>query len=242
MPLGQMHVYSPSLHRQATFAYYVPSAEIEPPYPAILQLHGAGDNYASWFDRTMLPEYLQSYPFVMITPAGDLSFWTNFGLKGRGTAYEDYLLQDLMPEVERIFPIRRDRWAIGGLSMGGYGAIRLGLLYPDLFASIYAHSSALWGAERWRERVQGISEDDIAAANIFPYADQALHQPNRPALTFDCGLEDRLLPDNRAFHDYLEQIGYPHTYLEFPGGHTWYYWDEHVRDALARHAEVMAGE
>jgi putative tributyrin esterase len=239
MPLGEMQFYSPSLFREATFGVYLPSAEFEPPYPALLQLHGAGDSHASWFERSMLPEYLQRYPFIVVTPAGDLSFWTNFGLKGRGTAYEDYLLQDLMPEVERLFPVRPGRWAIGGLSMGGYGAVRLGMLYPERFASIYAHSGAVWGTARWKERFAGISDEDLAAADIYPYAERAVQAPDRPALTFDCGLEDVLLPDNRAFHDHLKEIGYPHTYLEFPGGHTWDYWNQHVQEALARHAEVM---
>jgi S-formylglutathione hydrolase FrmB len=239
MSVGEMHLFSSSLLRQATFAFYVPSAQFEPPYPALLQLHGAGDNYASWFQNSMLPVHLERYPFVVVTPAGDLSSWTNFGIKGRGTAYEDYLVQDLMPEVERIFPIRPGPWAIGGLSMGGYGAVRLGLLYPDRFASIYAHSSALFRAERWRERRPDITDEDLAAADIFPYAARVAGEPDRPALTFDCGEDDPLLPDNRAFHAYLEEIGYPHTYHEYPGGHTWDYWNAHVQDALARHAEVL---
>lgn len=239
MPVGQMHFYSQALLRQATFGFYLPSAEFEPPYPALLQLHGAGDDYASWFERSMLPEYLQRYPFIVITPAGDLSFWTNIGVQGRGTDYEDYLIRDLMPEVERLFPVRRDRWAIGGLSMGGYGAVRLGLLYPDRFASIYAHSSAVWDAARFRERIPGLSDEVAAQADIYPYAERTAGASNRPTLTFDCGLEDPLLPDNRAFHDYLDEIGYPHTYLEFPGGHTWDYWNEHVQEALARHAQVV---
>jgi S-formylglutathione hydrolase FrmB len=240
MSLGQIHFYSQTLFRQASFSVYVPSAEFEPPYPALLQLHGAGDDHSSWFERSMLPEYLERYPFIVVTPAGDLSFWTNFGIKGRGTAYEDYLIEDLMPEVERLFPVRPGRWAIGGLSMGGYGAIRLGLLYPDRFASIYAHSSAVWGAERWKERYPVVSAEDLALADINPYADGAVDAPDRPALAFDCGLDDELLTDNRAFHQHLQEIGYPHIYREFPGGHTWDYWNTHVQEALQRHAEVMA--
>lgn len=241
MPLGEMHVYSNALQHQAEFSFYVPSDQFQPPYPALLQLHGAGDDHASWFSLSMLPEYLQSYPFVVITPSGGISFWSDFLLKGPGTKYETFLMEDLLPEVERMFPVRKDRWAIGGLSMGGYGAIRLGLLYPDRFASIYAHSSALWGAEHWKERAPAISPEDLAAADIYPPARETVGRSDRPALTFDCGLEDRLLPHNRAFHAYLDEIGYPHTYREFPGGHTWPYWNEHVQEALARHAEVMAG-
>jgi S-formylglutathione hydrolase FrmB len=240
MPIGQMQFYSPALRRKTIVGVYVPTTELAPPYPALLQLHGAGDNHSSWFESTMLPVQLHRYPFVVITPAGDLSGWSNVGLKGPGTEYEEYLVGDLMPEMERIFPIRRGRWAIGGLSMGGVGAIRLGLLYPDRFASIYAHSSALFLPDEWEEWIPNATEEDVAATDFYAFADRAARLPDRPALSFDCGVDDELLPYNRAFHEHLEKIGYPHTYREFPGGHTWEYWNQHVEEALARHLEVIS--
>lgn len=59
-----------------------------------------------------------------------------------------------------------------------------------------------------------------------------------PALYFDCGTDDFLYQDNCDFHEHLQSIGYPHTYQEFSGGHTWDYWTTHLRDVLvfmARH-------
>ncbi|MGN6361219.1 MAG: alpha/beta hydrolase, partial [Thermomicrobiales bacterium] len=69
---------------------------------------------------------------------------------------------------------------------------------------------------------------------------QTVQHPARPRLAFDCGTADPLLAENRAFHRHLGRIGYPHHYAEHPGGHTWAYWDEHVRDALRQHLDVLA--
>ncbi len=55
-------------------------------------------------------------------------------------------------------------------------------------------------------------------------------------ITFDFGVDDELIGYNREFHDHLDTIGLEHTYLEYPGAHTWDYWDEHVPEALAQHA------
>jgi putative tributyrin esterase len=60
-----------------------------------------------------------------------------------------------------------------------------------------------------------------------------------PALRLDCGLEDGLLEENRAFHRHLEQLGIPHEYAECPGAHTWEYWDCHIQEALAFHQRVL---
>jgi S-formylglutathione hydrolase FrmB len=60
-----------------------------------------------------------------------------------------------------------------------------------------------------------------------------------PTIRIDCGVDDVQINDNRAFHAELEQLAVPHEYEEFPGGHTWDYWDLHVRDALQFHARVM---
>jgi len=60
-----------------------------------------------------------------------------------------------------------------------------------------------------------------------------------PRLLLDCGTDDVLLDDNRLFHRELERAGVPHEYREFPGAHTWDYWDEHVKDALEFHLHAL---
>jgi S-formylglutathione hydrolase FrmB len=75
--------------------------------------------------------------------------------------------------------------------------------------------------------------------DLYALAEQSNRQC-LPALRIDCGSEDSLLEENRAFHRHLEQLGIPHEYEECPGGHTWDYWDHHVQEAIAFHQRVLA--
>lgn len=129
--------------------------------------------------------------------------------------------------------------AIGGLSMGGYGALRLGLKYPDRFASIWAHSAGLRLLdEHFLERLDDPDDAsvDVQAERLKARLDAG---ERGPAISFDCGTEDELLDRNRDLHRHLEAIGLEHHYAEYPGGHTWDYWDEHVQEALAQHAKAL---
>lgn len=148
-------------------------------------------------------------------------------------------MEDLLPACERFFPVHPGPWAIGGLSMGGFGAIRLGLKHPDRFASIYAHSSYLPSRAQLAERHEDMTEEQRADFDVYALAADAVSCPDRPRLSFDCGTEDFLLDQNRAFHAHLESVVYPNEYAEYPGAHTWEYWDDHVRDALPQHLEVL---
>jgi S-formylglutathione hydrolase FrmB len=129
--------------------------------------------------------------------------------------------------------------------MGGYGAVKLALKYPQLFCSAVAHSAALDVRRR-------IERPEVAAEmrRIFgpapgggpddPYALAAtIDRRLLPALRLDCGLEDGLLEENRAFHHHLAQLGIPHEYAECPGAHTWEYWDCHIQEALAFHQRAL---
>jgi hypothetical protein len=63
----------------------------------------------------------------------------------------------------------------------------------------------------------------------------ALRPGQRPRLRVDCGVDDFLIEPNRVFNAHLNAIGFEHEYEEFPGAHTWEYWDEHVQQAIAFH-------
>jgi len=171
---------------------------------------------------------------LVVLPDGGLSFWLNYSAHER---YEDFLIQDLPEHLHRTFPVRAGKAAIGGLSMGGFGALRLALKYPDRFASVWAHSGALWPAEVIAQRFGGVLADP-KEADIYHLVEQV--DPSRlPAIAFDCGTEDFLIEQNRQFHSFLEARGIPHIYKEHPGGHTWDYWDAHVREALAFHVQHL---
>lgn len=238
MNIGQMHIRSRALGRHVTFSFTMPDP-VEagpPPYLGLLQLHGASDDYASWLYHSKIATHVGNQPLVVIMPDGGLSMWGNTGPREH---YEQFLIEDLLPICETLLPVRSDRWAIGGLSMGGAGALRLAFKYPHRFGSVFAHSSGVGERKQVRERLPELSEKDLDELDIYRIASQSVNRPERPVVTMDCGTEDFLIDRNRAFHTYLEQISYPHTYKEHPGAHTWEYWDEHVPEAITQHLQVL---
>jgi putative tributyrin esterase len=248
MAFCELRYFSPALGRQTAANVILPEGEQRPPYAVLYLLHGLSDDYTIWHRRTSIERYAAEYPLIVVMPDGGRGFYCDAKI---GDAWETAILGDLVGTIDRLFPTRATRAgrAIGGLSMGGYGAIKLALKHPDRFVSAVSHSGALHVAHSTGTRdpehpvsqllrrilgdnPQGGLEDCFALAERLPRAD-------RPALRIDCGVEDVLLPANREFHAHLEAIGYPHEYAEFPGGHDWSYWDLHVREALAFHARHL---
>ncbi len=243
-----MAFFSKALGRPKSYTVLLPDYEgaTGGPYSVLYLLHGLSDDHRAWSSWTSLDRYVRRLPLIVIMADGERSFYTN---TAEGDRFEDYLMQDLLPHVDGSYNVLkgREHTAIGGLSMGGYGSVKLGLKYPEQFGSVGAHSSALGVARRaWDQSAEaGLRRifgppDSPARAENDPYALAQRIGPERvPALYLDCGTEDFLLEDNRAFHAHLEGLGIPHTYQEFPGTHEWAYWDLHIRDSLAHHCRAL---
>ncbi|HEX9102625.1 MAG TPA: alpha/beta hydrolase-fold protein [Polyangia bacterium] len=211
-----VELHARALGRTTTYTALVPDGG-EPPFAVLYQLHGASDDHRAWLYRSNLLRHVEGLPLVVVMPSGENSDWVG--------AWERLVVDDVAAHVARTFRVRDGRAAIGGLSMGGYGAIRIGLKHAGRFASIFAHSSRL--------PARGDDDDvDVLAARV--------ERASLPALAFDCGVEDHLLADSRRFHARLDALGLPHQYREHPGAHTWDYWDTHVRDAIEWHKQALA--
>lgn len=237
MNLGTVQFYSKALGRHTSYTVILPDrSTVGPgPYSVLIQLHGASDDHTAWINRSNLFRYASSLPLIVVMPDGLLSFWINHNRKER---YEDFLNQDLPEHLRSIYNIREGKFAIGGLSMGGYGALWNGLSHPELYCSVWAHSSACFSkADFTRMGIGGVPED-VDYADLFQVASKA-DGASMPVLSFDVGTEDFLLEQNRRFHSHLDTLGLPHTYREHPGQHEWGYWDTHVQEALEQHARVL---
>lgn len=152
--------------------------------------------------------------------------------------YEDLIVTDIADHVKRHFDVAGGPWAIGGLSMGGYGAMRPGLKYPERFASFWANSAAFDINDVAPAEL--VDEGTIEDANVFLHADRLkVSGAPPPVISFDCGVDDELIRYNRDLDAHLTRIGLEHHYAEHPGGHTWNYWDAHVLEAIAQHARVL---
>ena len=124
--------------------------------------------------------------------------------------------------------------------MGGYGSMRIGLKYPGQFSSIWSHSSAFYINEYLQP---GLADPAVIAdADVRVHAQKLLDSSGpRPVISFDCGVDDELIDQNRSLDTWMTSIGLEHHYAEHPGAHTWDYWDLHVQTALAQHARVLIG-
>ena len=246
MAFATINYHSRSLQKASSFNVVFPDdPNIPKPWSVFYLLHGLSDDHTIWMRRTSIERYVAGLPLVVVMPDGDRGWYTN---AIDGYAYEDDLVKDIVGLVDHTFPVKAERGGrcIGGLSMGGYGAVKLGIKHHDKFASVNSHSGAV-GIMHDPDRVQGLGAE---FARIFgpkptdgpedPFAlVKSVDHGRLPAMRLDCGKEDFLLAQNRAFDKHLSELHVPHEYVEFPGGHEWGYWDKHVQEAIAFHVKTL---
>ncbi len=252
MALSELHYFSTALDKMTAATVILPEGRGEDgsmpagPYPVFYLLHGLSDDYTAWQRRTSIERYAEGMPLIIVMPDGGRGFYSD---AREGYAYETAIARDLVDLVDRVYhtDARREARVVGGLSMGGYGALKLALGHPDLFCAAVSHSGALAAAhypfnggnkqEREFARIFGPEPRD-GPDDLFALAER-VDRSLLPSLRIDCGTEDFLLNANRRFHAHLDTLDIVHEYEEFPGGHTWDYWDRHVQEALAFHARVL---
>lgn len=242
MPYSELRYFSDVLGKHTAADVILPDRKLPPPYPVLFLLHGLSDDYTGWARRTSIERHVGGLPLIVVMPDGGRSFYCD---AAEGPAYGHALGEEL-PEVIRHYFPTRPGWAISGNSMGGYGAFRLALNYPDTFLSAVSHSGALafghhygWDAENdfGREFRRVLGPDPVGGPNDLFHLTATVRP--LPALRMDCGDADFLLPANRAFHAHLTEIGVQHEYEEAPGEHNWGYWDQHVQSGIAFHCRAL---
>jgi len=210
--------------------------------PLLLLLHGVyGCQWNWWLNGAIdvvAMEMLQegaTIPMMIAMPSD--------GLWGDGSGYvphahadyERWIVDDVPHCLHELFPqLRSEKFFIAGLSMGGFGALRLGMKYAARVQGISAHSS-ITGVEQLPRFIpfpaQAFQDAGEVDANPLHWAKINCHR--LPPMRFDCGTEDPLIEANRQLHAALTKLGVSHVYEEFPGGHDWQYWTQHVRQTLA---------
>ncbi len=247
MALCDVHFKSLVLMKQVGMYVILPEVG-QPPYRTFYLLHGLSDDYTIWLRRTRIESYVQNLPLMVVMPDGLRGFYTD---NAAGPAYGRYISEEIVGFVERNFPAKRESASrhIGGLSMGGYGAVRLALQHPEIFSSASSHSGAFMRgpitvSNESPDRFSNFPEEMLqifgphphgSAHDVLALAQRAKTANAVPRLYFDCGTDDILLEANRALHRELTKMTIPHVYREFPGGHEWDYWDRHIQDALKFH-------
>jgi putative tributyrin esterase len=214
-------------------------------YPALYLLHGLTGDFEDWTTRTNIAEYVRDLPFVVVMPDGENSWYTNAA--DNSGKFEDYIDVDLVNDVEKKYHVIRSRYgrAIAGLSMGGYGAMKLALKHPAQFVVAGSFSGALTPArddelgkalggregERLKRIFGDMGTDRRKQEDVYAIA-AAAKPAQTPYLYVDCGTNDGLLDSNREFAAILKKSGLAYEYHEVPGAHTWDYWDARIQAFL----------
>ncbi len=260
MPWAQIHWRSDVLQKQTAMQVLLPRVG-PPPYPVFYLLHGLSDDSTVWLRQSRIEWYVRELPLIVVMPDGYRGFYTN---NEAGPAYARHFGEEMVGFVDRNFRTRAERAgrAIGGLSMGGYGALRLALGYPDKFCSANSHSGALGRtnvdfsaaaekAGQHRDKTpeflaelrRVFGENPLGTGHdILQLARAAKKRGLLPELMLDCGRKDYLLEDSRGFHRALEKAKIPHQYAEHAGAHDWDYWDRHIQTALEFHTRNLGIE
>ncbi len=212
--------------------------------PLIILLHGAHASHWSWMysggvhqTYGALKDSHAVSDFVLVMPSDGLSGDATGYLPLTDGNYERWIVCDVVETVMQVVPCvgRNSRIYLGGISMGGYAALRLGAKFPGMFAAISCHSpvvalSALdaFGYVDRPDKPKGLI--DAEDADIVNWIARSAHQ--LPPIQIDCGKSDPLIDSIREFHRALVELRVAHDYAEFPGGHDWSYWARHVGDSL----------
>jgi len=216
-------------------------------YPVLYLLHGWAGDYTNWVKLTHLVEYSRRYRMIVVTPDAQNSWYVNSATVP-GDRFADYIVNDLISEIDsrwRTLASARSR-SIAGLSMGGYGSVLFGLRHPDLFAVVGSVSGAFdgpAGVEQVMPDLRESTDHAFGPAGSATRIDNNVHsllaktdRSGVPYFFLECGSQDPLLASNRKFIDELSSKNVSYEYHEYPGAHTWEFWN----DSLPMMLEVIA--
>lgn len=233
MALAEFHLNANNvLGRMNTFIAIIPDKG-KGPFPVLYLLHGLSDDQSAWTRRTLIESMVSDLPLIVVMPNGDRGHYSD-SKTVPPNSYETFMIQNLIPFVDNTLKTipKGSKRMVAGLSMGGYGALKLALKYPDLFAGGLSFSGAFnFGntnkhkEPRKTKELQAIYGKKIDGKDdIFELA-KGVNRKNLPAIHFDCGTEDFCLDWNQKLHQHLKKINFPHQYEEHPGQHNWNYWN-----------------
>lgn len=191
----------------------------EGPYPTLYLLHDLGEDQTAWLRRSSLEALFEGLPLAVVMPAGHRSWYTNMAY---GRDYLTFLTEELPALCERMFPLSavKEHRFIAGAGMGGYGALKAGLLGPDKFGAAASFNGSLdvlriyesledrLAADIFgpKDGLQGSQNDLWAAAEHLAASDKA-----RPELYLWCGAEAEQLETHRSFQEHAQRLGLPVT-------------------------------
>ncbi|MBR2802811.1 MAG: acetylesterase [Erysipelotrichaceae bacterium] len=209
-------------------------------YKTLYLLHGLLGNEEGWLHNTRVALSAAQKGLAVVMPAGENSFYIDADEPLLHRDFGSFIGEELPLITRRMFPLseKREDTYIGGLSMGGYGALRNGLKYADTYSRIIVMSPAIHFFEQ--EDFRSVMGEEAVFGDLQK-AKGTDRDPRwlvkqlkerKPEIFLCCGLQDGLLPASHSFRDFLEEEKYPFVYREEEGIHDWFFWDKMLPKAL----------
>ena len=212
------------------------------PFKTLFLLHGMMDSAVQWVENTSITRLAQEADIALVIPSCGNNFYVNTLY---GSAYSDFISRELVGFVRALFPLseKREDNYIWGISMGGYGALRMGFIHPEMFSKVIAMSptSDIEFAARFASAL-GINAEYILGSwknlagsdyDLRKLAEDAVRGPvSVPELLLIIADEDHMVRDNSEFRDTVNQLGIKNEFRTYPGDHSWNFWDAHVKECI----------
>lgn len=259
MAVIQLNFYAKSLCKGTNVHIIIPNdaplemlkgnENYERPMKTLFLLHGFSGSSIDWITGSNIVELSLKYNMAVVLPSGDNSFYLNG--KGTGSAYETFTGAELVDYVQKTFrlALKKEDTYIGGLSMGGFGALHTGIKYSDTFGKIFALSSALIvdTIKDMESETQDAIADYDYYERVFGNLKELEQSDKNPAylakiktekgekiqpIFMACGKQDFLIEQNRTFREKLSSLGIEVIYEESDGIHDWKFWNEYLEPAI----------
>lgn len=254
-----MRFYSVAQSGQTTFRYVLPNdfpkemkkgnPNYDRPMKTLYLLHGFSGDDSDWEYNGMAEDLAGLYNLALVMPAGGNNFYLDRAATGR--KYQDFVGRELVEYSRKTFGLsdQRKDTLIGGLSMGGYGAMHTALAYPETFAGAICLSPALIIHEI-TDRKPGFDNGvanyeyyhevfgDLNGLDRTEAAPEVQYQKNvqagreNPRLYMAIGTEDFLYQNNQQVRTFFEEQGADFCYEEGPGVHDWKFWNAYIHRGI----------
>lgn len=215
----------------------------------LMLLHGYCEMGLDFLYQTNIEELAEKYQLCVILPNGENSFYLDG--KATGRQYGTYVGVEIIKHAREQLGLscKREDTFIGGTSMGGFGALHTGFLYPETYGGIFAMSAALImdlvasgqvgmahgiANQEYYDLMFGPGEELLTSANDPRNLIRSMVEQGKelPALYVTCGTSDFMIEQSRQFRDFLEGLAVPHTYVEAPGAHNFEFWNTQLEPAI----------
>ena len=226
------------LHKHVPLTVILPDSPPESGrYPVLYLLHGLNGDQRSWMNMTSIARYVDDANVAVVCPYASNSFYCDMAHGGK---YYTYISEELPAYCSRTFPLTDDpkQTYIAGLSMGGYGALKIAVKNPDRYAAVGCFSGCVdlrsIAPEDFplpKEQLIGIFGEGISAEEdlLLLTAKAVKNKITLPPMYLTCGLLDYLYPQTQRYRRQLDFLRVPYVYDEWPGEHEWGFWDRSIR-------------